>query len=269
MKRSMLAAGTIGVGILVGVCFYARQPKPRPVAAPESMADPMPPANDFQADAPEAAQAETSVTTGGSTAKPISFPVAPPASSNLDAALVTRAVELITSPQATYSQKGEAWKKLREAGKLDQAITELEELTASDPRNAEYPAALGEAYLKKCGTIQDAREQGILAMQADKLFDSSLSLDPANWEARFTKAVALTYWPASLNKGEEAIQHFQTLIQQQESQSPQPEFAGTYAWLGEQYQKAGRTEEARTVWQRGAAWFPADEQLRSKLTAHP
>ena len=268
MKRTMLVAGTIGVGILIAVGFYTRQPQPQPAAATEVMADPTS-ANDFQPVASAAAQTEPSVTAEGSTAKPVSIPVAPPARSRLDAALVSRAVELITSPQVTLAQKAEAWKKLREAGKLDQAITELEQLTVSDPRNAEYPAALGQAYLKKCGTIQDTREQGILAMQADKLFDSSLSLDPANWEARFTKAVALTYWPASLNKGEEAILHFQTLIQQQESQPSQPEFAGPYTWLGEQYQKAGRTEEARTVWQRGAALFPADEQLRSKLVANP
>jgi tetratricopeptide (TPR) repeat protein len=106
-------------------------------------------------------------------------------------------------------------------------------------------------------------------MQADKLFDAALSLDAANWEARFTKAVALTYWPPNLNKGEEVIQHFQTLIQQQETQPPQPEFAEPYAWLGEQYQKAGRTEDARTVWQRGATLFPADEKLRTKLTSNP
>ena len=62
------------------------------------------------------------------------------------------------------------WKQLREAGKLDQAISELEQRVASDPRSAENAAALGQAYLQKCGTIKDVREQGILAMQADKLF---------------------------------------------------------------------------------------------------
>ena len=58
MKRSMLAAGTIGVGILIGFGFYARQPKPQRVAASEAMADPMPPANDFQPVAPAAAKFE-------------------------------------------------------------------------------------------------------------------------------------------------------------------------------------------------------------------
>ena len=156
-----------------------------------------------------------------------------------------------------------------EAGKLDQAIAELEQRTANDPRSAENPAALGHAYLQKCGTIQDVREQGILAMQADKMFDTALGLDASNWDARFMKAMAMSYWPPMLNKGDEVIQHFQTLIQQQETQTPQPQFAETYAWLGDQYQKAGRADDAKATWQRGATLFPADEKLRTKLASAP
>ncbi len=179
--------------------------------------------------------------------------------------MLKQAVGILVSPQASYGQKQTTWKQLREAGKLDRAIGELEQQVAANPGVAEYPAALGQAYLKKCATIQDLREQGILAMQADKLFDAALGLDPANWEARFTKAVALSYWPPNMNKGEEVIQHFQTLIQQQETQPPQPHFAGSYVWLGEQYQKSGRNDYARMVWERGAGLFPNDEGLQSKL----
>jgi tetratricopeptide (TPR) repeat protein len=186
-----------------------------------------------------------------------------------DASALSQTVDVLVSPHAAYAEKQAAWSRLKEAGKLDQAITELEQRAANDPRTAEYSASLGQAYLQKCGTIKDVREQGILAMQADKVFDTALSLDPSNWEARFTKAVALSYWPPMLNKGEEVIQHFQTLIQQQELQAPQPQFASTYVWLGEQYQKAGRNDEARTIWQRGAALFPGQEQLKNKLASAP
>jgi tetratricopeptide (TPR) repeat protein len=184
----------------------------------------------------------------------------------VDRSLVSQAVDTLVSPQATYEQKKAAWKQLRESGKLDQAIADLEQRVASDPRSADDAAALGHAYLQKCGMLQDVREQGILAMQADKLFDAALSLDPSNWEARFTKAVALSYWPATMNKGDEVIQHFQTLVQQQETESPQPQFAETYVLLGNQYEKAGRIDEARATWQRGAQLFPQNESLKSKLS---
>jgi tetratricopeptide (TPR) repeat protein len=183
----------------------------------------------------------------------------------LDSSLVDQAIDTLVSAQTSCAQRRAVWKQLREAGRLDPAITDLERRTASEPRAAEYPTALGQAYLQKCSVIQDVREQGIMAMQADKLFDNALRLDPSNWEARFTKAVALTYWPASMNKGDEIIQHFQILLQQQETQSPQPQFAETYVLLGDQYQKAGQDDEALSIWARGSGLFPNDEKLTKKL----
>jgi len=115
--------------------------------------------------------------------------------------MLQQAIDLLVSPQAQYGQKQVAWNQLRDAGKLDEAISQLEQRMASEPGRAEYPATLGQAYLKKCAILSDVREQGILGMQADKLFDAALALDSQNWEARFTKAVALAYWPASMNKG--------------------------------------------------------------------
>jgi len=190
-----------------------------------------------------------------------------PVSAPLDKIALEQAVDLLVSSQASYDQKRATWKQLRERGCLDQAIAELEQRRADNPASPDYAAVLGHAYLQKCGTISDVREQGILAMQADKLFDTALSLEPANWEARFTKAVALSYWPASMGKGDEVIQHFTTLIQQQDNQPQQPQFAEPYLWLGDQYQKAGRADDARSVWERGSGLFPSNQQFKNKLAS--
>jgi hypothetical protein len=270
MKRLFMAV--IGVGVVVvGLGWQLNRPTTRAVSPTESVGETAPaPASDVpQVGKAVPAEPEQPAQPAGipRAVKPTASTAATPANSVLEAAALSRTVDVLVSPQATYGQKQEAWKQLREAGKLDQVITELEQRTANDPRSADNPAALGHAYLQKCGTIQDVREQGILAMQADKQFDTALSLDPSNWEGRFMKAVAMSYWPPMLNKGEEVIQHFQTLIQQQEAQTPQPHFADTYAWLGDQYQKAGRGDDAKAAWQRGAALFPADEKLRTKLAS--
>ena len=272
MKRLMIAV--IGVGILVvGLGWHLNRRTTLAVSPAEPVAETAPaPASDApQAVELVAAQPEPPAqpSAGPLLAKTASYTAAAPANPALEASSLSRTVDVLVSPQTSYQQKQEAWKQLREAGKLDQAIAELEQRTANDPRNADNPAALGHAYLQKCGTIQDVREQGILAMQADKQFDAALNLGSSNWEARFMKAVAMSYWPPMLNKGDEVIQHFQTLIQQQEAQTPQPQFADTYAWLGDQYQKAGRADDARTVWQRGAALFPTDEKLQTKLASKP
>jgi hypothetical protein len=269
MKYLIIAV--FGVGIIAAVACYLNQPKRLAVSAME------------QAPAPGSAKAIQEPSTIEPTNSTQEQPGRPafepgtgtqnerksdmPADGKLCASMLKQAVDVLVSQQSTYAQKQATWKKLRDAGKLDGAITELEQRTAENPRQAEFPAALGQAYLKKCGAIQDVREQGILAMQADKMFDAALNLEPSNWEARFTKAVALSYWPATMNKGEEVIQHFTTLVQQQEAQASQPHFAETYAWLGDQYERSGKTEYAKTVWERGAALFPEHDGLKKRLAS--
>jgi len=49
---------------------------------------------------------------------------------------------------------------------------------------------------------------------------------------------------------------------------PQPQFAQTYVLLGEQYQKAGQSDQAQATWQLGLARFPNDPTLRQK-TGNP
>jgi tetratricopeptide (TPR) repeat protein len=179
----------------------------------------------------------------------------------------TAALDTLVSPHSTYAEKQAAWKQLQDSGRLADAAAELEQRKANDPKNALYPAALGQAYLKLCATTTDIRSQAIWAMTADADFETALNLDPSNWDARFTKAVGMSYWPANLNKGDEVIQQFNTLIQQQEQQAPQPQFAQTYEWLGKQYQKAGQADQALQVWQRGAALYPDNPSLQSLLAA--
>ncbi len=177
------------------------------------------------------------------------------------------AIDTMVSPHATYAEKRAALKQLQDSGRLADAAAELERRMASDPKNASYPAALGEAYLRMCATTTDVRSQAIWAMTADVDFETALNLDPSNWDARYTKAVAMSYWPANLNKGNEVIQEFNTLIQQQEQEAPQPQFAQTYEWLGKQYQKAGQMDAAQQAWQRGLSLYPGNQSLQNLLAA--
>ena len=181
------------------------------------------------------------------------------------AAGFSQPLRTLVSPQATYAQKKAAWKELRDSQQLDKAITDLEQAVRADPSTAEYPTALAEGYLQKLTTIDDAREKSVLAIRADQSFDQALQVDPTNWEARFVKAVALSYWPESLNKSGEVIDNLVTLTEQQESRPPQPHFVQTYIVLGEQYLKVGYTDDARETYRRGAALFPGDSTLREKL----
>jgi cytochrome c-type biogenesis protein CcmH/NrfG len=201
-------------------------------------------------------------------------PVATPASSNVPSDASTnptassQAVDTLVSLQTGFDQKQAVLKQLKEAGKLDQVIADLKQRAADNPNSPEIQTALGEAYLYKF-PVQDYNEAAILGMQVDQSFNAALKLDPANWEAQFFKAESLSYWPPELNKGPEVIQRLSSLIDQQETMPPQPQFARTYVLLGEQYQKAGRLDYAKQVWQLGAARFSGDPTLQGKITNPP
>lgn len=264
---AVIGIGIVGGGLLCLTRWGTRPPasavQPADFPPVEAVAEPQPASAahpDRQEQPPGTARAD----------RPTQLPPKPqvPAAATADdPAAVKEAVETLASPTSTFEEKQTAWHAFPDTNRLTHAITELERMTRDESASAQCHAALGQAYLRKCGMIQDVREQGILAMQADKVFDTALELDPSNWDARFTKAVAMSYWPEQLNRRDEVVEQFCTLIEQQETQPQQPHFAMSYLQLGQQYQQAGYPDLAQQVWQRGAALFPGNEDLRTKLAA--
>ncbi|HWI55638.1 MAG TPA: hypothetical protein VNZ22_00325 [Bacillota bacterium] len=270
MKTLILVIAALCAGAVIA--YYVVQSRtPAPVAA--SPATELTTAPDPQ---PVAPPAETRERSTPKTAEPFTSTAPSPltASSPLPAKAPAplpfqQALGSLLSPQATFEQKQAAWNQLKASGHMDQVIAELEQRASANPTSADYPATLGQAYLQKAGTLQDVREQGILGMKADQSFDAALNIDSSNWEARFWKASALSYWPPQLNKGKEVIEHCLELVKLQETQAAQPQFAQTYMLLGEQYQKQGYPDYAKQAWQRGATLFPNHAQLQEKLNAPP
>lgn len=179
--------------------------------------------------------------------------------------VASTAIATLVTPNATYQEKQAAFARLRDSGKLDLAITELEQRIGADPKTPEYPATLGQAYLQKAGTLNDMREQGILGMKADETFEAALQLDPTNWEASYWKATAMSYWPDMLNKTRETAQQFIDTIHIQEARTPQPEYARTYIQLGDYYKNHGQADYAAQIWKRGLTHFPNDGELTQRL----
>ena len=180
-------------------------------------------------------------------------------------------VAMLVSPGSTFQQREAVWKQLSTVEQLDSVIAALKEDATNNPDSALYQAELGRANLQKAGIVSknggSMNELGILGMTADQNFDNALKIDPANWDAQFFKAVSMSYWPAELNKGNEVVDRLSGLINQQDALPALPEFAMSYAALGQQYQKLGQTDNALQTWQAGATKFPNDPTLRQKLAA--
>jgi cytochrome c-type biogenesis protein CcmH/NrfG len=274
-KTAIILAGIVLAGVLgftIARNHYRNVPSPESALAQAQEQASQTPESAPVVTAPAPATrrsvtASSAATSGAATATPVtSEPETKPTKSPVSL-VFNQALDTLTSPQAAFAQRQAAFKQLKDAGQLDKAITELEQRATAEPQAPSYPAALGQAYLQKAGSIQDVREQGILGMKADQTFEAALQLDPNNWDARFWKATAMTYWPVMLGKSNEVIENFATLITQQESQSPQPHFAQTYTQLGDYYQKLGHADYAQQIYQRGAAIFPENQDLRTKLAA--
>ncbi len=281
MKILIVAAVTLGA--VIGLAICVARPK-APTAVPDTAADQpvtgaahAPTGRSHAADrsAPTAEPAwansagPTPATAGTRTNSdtPALPPVVQTRNVEPPAIALDRAVATLMSPQTGYEQRQKVWKELKKSGQLTQAVTALEQQTAADSQSADSMTALGEGYYKVAGATNDVREKAIYAMKADQVLEAALKLDPSNWNARFTKTVGMSYWPPELNQGKEVFEQFQALIKQQEMQPPQPEYAATYLYLGEQYAKAGYPNYAAQVWQRGATLFPNNSDLRDRLAA--
>lgn len=276
MKSSSLIVLAGAVVVVAGIIVYSNRQEAPAISAPATESAPgKPKAQPVRTVVPKEEQSRiASQDEGGPAQVSIVTPVSsegkpdgavspgPPVSP------VKQVVDTLVSRQASFQQKHEAWKQLQDAEQLDQAIEALKQGAAENPASAAYPATLGQAQLRKAGVVAQKggtiSEMGILGMQADQSFDQALKLDPANWEAQFFKAAAMSHWPLELNKGEEVIQRLSTLIEQQEAMPPEPQFAQTYILLGDQYQKMGKPDYAAATWQIGARTFSGDPVLQQK-----
>jgi hypothetical protein len=268
MKKTILAM-LLGAGVMSGLMVWANRTRHAPVAdevlpadAAPSSPEPAPAFSRTHDQSPDAG-ADSNKVRIHAPARVQAVAPDPEAAAKI---AFKQAMDILVSPQSTHEQRQAAWKQLMDAGQLYQAVAQLQQLAAANPQSSEYADDLGEAYLKQCAMTNDIRAQGILALNADLLFDTALNLDSANWEARYTKAVAMSHWPASLNKGPDVVDNFLTLIQQQQTMTPQTQFALPYLRLGDQYQKSGDTASALNAWQQGAALYPANEDLKDRLT---
>jgi len=156
------------------------------------------------------------------------------------------------------------WKRLVEEGLDDEVLAHFKAEAEANPNSPEAQLALGQAYL---GRTQEAAGPmaGFYATLADKALDQALVADPEHWEARFTKATALSFWPPNLGKQPEAIREFEHLIDQQAGLTPNPGHAQSHFTLGNLYQQNGQMEKALEVWRNGLALFPDNAQLAEQI----
>lgn len=162
-------------------------------------------------------------------------------------------------------QRAALWKQLAEEGRADEVLEAMRLRAEEAPSDPDKQVELGQAYIARIAEVGNSPLAGTYAMQADAAFERALAVDPQHYEARFTKAVSLSFWPPVFGKQAAAIEQFEILIAQHSTQSPKPRFAETHLLLGNMYQQTGQRDRALAAWRNGAALFPAHEGLAQQL----
>jgi tetratricopeptide (TPR) repeat protein len=177
---------------------------------------------------------------------------------------IADAFAALTDPATSDAEREKLWKELAKAGLIDALVAEFEKRAELDPDDADKQVDLGSAYLQKLFTVGDM-EKGLWATRADKAFDSALVVDDHHWEARFSKAVSLSFWPPLFGKQKESIKNFEVLVAQQSALPSDARYAQTHLWLGNLYQQTGQHEQAVAAWRAGLELFPDNEALKKQL----
>jgi tetratricopeptide (TPR) repeat protein len=157
------------------------------------------------------------------------------------------------------------WKEAAEAGLVDELVGLYETAAKDRPNDPAAQVDLGHAYLQKLFTVPSGPEQGNWATKADQSFDAALALDDHHWEARFSKAMSLSFWPPIFGKTGTAIAQFETLVAQQAGQTQKKEYAQVHLLLGNMYQQSGQKDKAVAAWQNGLSLFPGNAELAQQI----
>ncbi|MGK0218532.1 MAG: tetratricopeptide (TPR) repeat protein [Planctomycetota bacterium] len=171
----------------------------------------------------------------------------------------------LNDPELSPMEKQELWQEIRESGRLEEVVEFLEARAQANPNDPELEVELGAAILQRIQEVGNGPLAGVLATQADDAFNRALKLDGSHWDARYNKAVALSFWPPVFGKQPAAIAEFETLVAQQSQSASQPSFAQTHLMLGNLYQQTGQYDKAVAAWQNGAQLFPNNSALAQQL----
>jgi len=172
---------------------------------------------------------------------------------------------MLQQDDLTDVQWSELWNRARAAGLDDELLALIEQRAEQNPGDADAQAELGAAYIAVLMDAPAGPEQGKWGMKADAAFNRALEINPDHWDARFQKAISLSFWPPIFGKQAEAISNFEILVERQANLPKSPEHAQTYLLLGNLYQQTGDSDRAAAMWTSGAAMFPGNAELAARI----
>jgi len=145
-----------------------------------------------------------------------------------------------------------------DAGRFDDALAVLERAVAADASDPAALAWLGSAQVRKAGTASLMDRAGWVRKGFNTL-DEAVERFPKAFVVYLVRGITATNVPDFFRKGEVAVQDLRAVLDMRDRDPatvPDAAMPVVYLSLGRAYKKAGKTAEARAVWERGRRAHP-------------
>lgn len=171
--------------------------------------------------------------------------------------------------EATPEQQARFWELARTTGALTDLMASLESRVSEDPADTDVRMDLADAYVAKLLTVPSGPERGVWGVKAEAQWQQVIDRDPEHWDAQFSQAENLSYYPAFLNRTDEALAGMERARTIQEELPSEPRHAKTYVLLSRLYVNKGQPDKARAALQQGLQRHPGNSTLQAALDALP
>ncbi|MEM7204487.1 MAG: tetratricopeptide repeat protein [Planctomycetota bacterium] len=166
---------------------------------------------------------------------------------------------------ATEAEQERFWLAARTTDLVDASIDALEQSLAADPRQEETRMELADAYVAKLLTVPAGPERGLWGSKAEAQWQAVATANPDHWDAHYTLAYNYSMYPDFMNKTDEAVAAFETVVAIQQRTAIAPEHARTYVQLARLHTKQGQPNKARAVLEQGQVRHPGDSGIEAAL----
>ena len=151
-----------------------------------------------------------------------------------------------------------------QAKEYDRSLKFFEKLVAGHPTAANAYLNYGFAYVDKI-PASGSITQVILANTALSHFTKSIEIKPS-WIALYTRGNSYLYWPKIFGRAHLGVADLEQAMKIQKADKLRSYHVRSYISLGDGYWKMDDIGKAKTVWQEGQKLFPANAQLKSRLS---
>ena len=156
------------------------------------------------------------------------------------------------------------WAAAAKAGTTEDLLELYREAVEQDPNSVEANYNLAKAALD-AAQADPNHSNGVWWRESDDQLGRVLELDEGFADARYDKALNLSFWPSAFGRQPEAIRHFEQLVGDGNRLS-EGRHRQSFLWLGNLYAQNGRIDDALATYRSGLGQYPDDASLLAKLT---